>query len=587
MSATRTSVPYMKDPSFNQALASFQRGEWEAGFEKLEKLEKSFPADQSLRAFHQEMQLRAKIDQDEKIDLEIERNRRIIRLGTRLSLMVLAVLLVFWGIRTYSFRVQQQLAQARARVEEEAREMELSIRFRNAQNLLQAGRAGEAIMIFQQIQEVDPEFPNLDAYLNQAQEAETVDARYNEALVLADQGEISKALGILDEIQKTAPNYRDVAQRMEDLKRDLLLEDLFEQAETAFETSSWQDAVSNYESVRSIDLSYRTDDVEDHLLQSYLNAAEEQLANPEGTLEALETANTYFRKALSLRPQNEVIIARQTQAREQIENRLVNTFISKAQEVLTSDSDSIETQKIAENYLSMALSFRPDDPEIQIQFDLSHKYLNGLDSFNKGLMNDAIDDLAFIYQNDRNYASGTARQTLYDAYVARGNSEMAVGDYKSALIDFQDAAMIAGQPPVSALRLYEAQLKVAYTQGLLLNYEDAVLIYRSAVDFGDLSTRALENSTLSNSLAEAENYAVRGNYRQAYLRYREVLRNSNELYDYTVHIVQENEYLTMIARRYNSTVEAIAIANEISNPNKIFVGQELLVPTLPGSDDQG
>ncbi|PWH20980.1 MAG: hypothetical protein DDG58_00095 [Ardenticatenia bacterium] len=49
----------------------------------------------------------------------------------------------------------------------------------------------------------------------------------------------------------------------------------------------------------------------------------------------------------------------------------------------------------------------------------------------------------------------------------------------------------------------------------------------------------------------------------------------------TVHIVQPGETLFRIALRYNTTVEAIAQANGISNPWFIYPGQQLTVPLGP------
>lgn len=45
-----------------------------------------------------------------------------------------------------------------------------------------------------------------------------------------------------------------------------------------------------------------------------------------------------------------------------------------------------------------------------------------------------------------------------------------------------------------------------------------------------------------------------------------------------VHIVQRGEYLQYIADLYGVSVEDIVALNDISNPNKIRVGQELLIP---------
>jgi LysM repeat protein len=44
-----------------------------------------------------------------------------------------------------------------------------------------------------------------------------------------------------------------------------------------------------------------------------------------------------------------------------------------------------------------------------------------------------------------------------------------------------------------------------------------------------------------------------------------------------VHVVQPGENLFRIALRYGTTVSALAAANHIANPNKIYVGQRLVI----------
>ena len=49
------------------------------------------------------------------------------------------------------------------------------------------------------------------------------------------------------------------------------------------------------------------------------------------------------------------------------------------------------------------------------------------------------------------------------------------------------------------------------------------------------------------------------------------------------HTVQPGETLTSIARKYNTSVQAISQANNIANPSQIYVGQRLKIPTSGGS----
>jgi len=45
-----------------------------------------------------------------------------------------------------------------------------------------------------------------------------------------------------------------------------------------------------------------------------------------------------------------------------------------------------------------------------------------------------------------------------------------------------------------------------------------------------------------------------------------------------VHVVRWGENLFRIALRYGTTVQAIAVANGIANPNCIYAGQRLIIP---------
>jgi len=53
------------------------------------------------------------------------------------------------------------------------------------------------------------------------------------------------------------------------------------------------------------------------------------------------------------------------------------------------------------------------------------------------------------------------------------------------------------------------------------------------------------------------------------------------------HTVQQGETLSSIAQRYGTNWQAIANANGIVNPNQIYVGQKLKIPTSGGSGSTG
>ena len=54
-----------------------------------------------------------------------------------------------------------------------------------------------------------------------------------------------------------------------------------------------------------------------------------------------------------------------------------------------------------------------------------------------------------------------------------------------------------------------------------------------------------------------------------------------------VHVVQPGETLAAIAYRYGTSVQAIVQANGITNPDQIYAGQKLNIPTSGGSSGGG
>ena len=45
-----------------------------------------------------------------------------------------------------------------------------------------------------------------------------------------------------------------------------------------------------------------------------------------------------------------------------------------------------------------------------------------------------------------------------------------------------------------------------------------------------------------------------------------------------MHVVQEGEYLSLIAQTYGVSVDALMAANGLENPDQVFAGQRLVIP---------
>ena len=533
---------YLNHPTFNSAMKHFQEGDWNASLKEVDWLLKQFPLERDLKHLRKDINIRATMDSEERSDDAIYNRQRMLKLSIRAGAIFAVVILIGLTFSSFSDVIQEKLQFARTAIEQEVQSIELASKFRDAQALLQADRPDEAYVLLQEILERGGDFPGLQDALTNATSSSTLKTKYEEAARFLEIQDLTAARALLDEIYLESPNYRDVPVLISNLDGMSAFTELYQQSTMYFEAEQWEQALTGFETLRSMDPGFQGEQVLDQLFQSYVNAARTVLVDREDSLEALRTAENYFRKALALRPQN---------------------------------------------------------PEIKSERELARLYIDAQADYLSGQWSEVISSLEVVHSKETDYAAGAALQTLYEAYVARGDNRLAAGEYEHALSDFQRAVILAEQDPEAVLRLYEAQLKVAEAQGAQNNYEAAVLLYRSAVELSRLKDRAKQSDlTQLALLEEAEYFATSGNFSVSYERYRsalgivpgnyclsfepyqEALHSNTYIQSMQKHVVETGEYLTLIANRYYSTVCAIVLANEISDPNTIFLGQELLIPVL-------
>jgi len=566
-----------------EAMEHFRIGRWDAGFSKLMEVEKNYPMEPEVRAIRQEMEVRSRVTQYEVEENKDRNLRNVSKISLRVFVGVIIVAVIFVAISTYSGWIQGQIAKAQSDFSQNMLQAQLALEFRNGQQLITAGKSDEALAVYENIKAKNPDFPGLAAAMTQAQALKDVEVEYTQAMSLLQAGDTAQALSLLQDISQRMPNYRDVSLQIRNLQSVTELSTVMEQADRAFAEGRYEDAVAGYESIRLMDPTYETSQVEDHLFQSYIKAAQALQAEPVPTLATLRKIDEYFSNALSLRPLDREALAARTQVRQVIESSVIGDYVSQAQAILATEPDSLEAQKKAEDFLSMALAVSPNDQNVLIQFQLAQTYIQAIDDFASSKWDAAIEQLEFIISEQASYANGTAIQTLFDTYIARGMDFVAAGEYPVALEDFQRAAVLAQGLPDSEPLSFEAQTMIAEAQGLLNHFQEAVLIYQDALNTIGLRSRiaGLQNS-LSDTLAYAENMATAGDYQSSFYAYRNLVRKRVGAYDQTTKItVKSGDYLSMLARRYNTTVAAILSANNMSNQPRLSPNTELIIPIIP------
>ena len=581
--SSKETESYLKSPLFQEAMGHFQVGKWEDGFLKLSKLEKTYPTEPELRSLRQGMEVRARINDYETKENKHRRNQRLIKNGFRISVVLVILFAGYFAISTYSGWIQGQWTKTQSDFSQSVQQAQMAIDFSNAKKLIIAGKSDEALTAYGNIKAKNPEFPGLTEAISQAQALKDIEVQYTQAMDLLKQGDSAQALSLLQDVSQKMPNYRDVSLQIKKLQTNTEMSSVMQQSDRAFAEGWYEEALSGYESLRLMDPSFQTSHVEDYLFQSYVKAAQALLAAPVPSLDILNKIDDYFSKALALRPLDRDALAARTQVRLVIEEGLIGDYVSKAQAALASAPDSIEAQQLAEQYLAMALAVRPNDPNVLLQFQLAQAYILAVNDFAGSKWDLVIEQLEYVIGQQAGYASGTATQTLYDAYIARGSDFIAAGEYTLALEDFQRSAVLAQQLPDSEQLSFEGQTKIAEAQGLLNHYQEAVLIYQDALNTIGLRTiiSGLKNS-LTETLSLAEYSSSVGDYQSAYYAYSNLVRNRVRAYNQsTVVTVKSGDYISMLAHRYNTTVAAIMSANGLNNQPRLTPNTKLIIPILP------
>ncbi len=589
MPTSREVPPYTKDTLYKDAMKQLQAGQWQSGLTQLNQLESRYPTFQTqLQELQAEMAIRSRIDEYEVEEVHQARLNLFRKYGLYALIAIVAGLILYYVIGTYAGFVQTQVDVARQQMEEQSEYLQLLATYRNAQNLFRAGRAIAASAMFEQVnsQIQAKDYPHeADTFINLPQELEQsrtvagIEEQYNQAMDFLGQEKRLDALALFRKIEAWDPRYRDVSLQIGQLETYFDLESVFERAEAAYAAEDWSVAIDLYELARDQNPAFKTKEIEDRLFQAYLNIAQ-AILDKEESMEQLKVAEEYFAKALALRPQDPATMELRSQARKAVEDALIATYLKAAQEALVNQANSLEALAKANEYYFKASQVRPNDPLVAINYEMARRYLATIEEFNRGDWDLVITDLEYVYSEDSSFAAGTAAQTLYDAYLARGGNSIGAADYEAALVDFKRAAEIANANPNAVLLAVQAQVEMARALGLLARYDEAVAMYQDAITKGNLDLLArAQNPTVYNNLVNAQLSVDVGNYKMAYTYYRNALENLTSLLATSTHVVKEGEYLSSLARQYNTTVEAIMQANNITS-RRIEKNQALIIPNL-------
>ena len=571
------------DPQYQSMLTHLQKGDWDSSLNELNQLLERYPLDADLRSLRQEIQLRAKFDQQEVEDEKAARRKKYRTNFLRIALLVALVLLFALGTQAYFKWFQTRLTEVRTNFQIQLQDYQLNAKLTNALAYMNAYRPAEAKTLLQEVQQEEPEYPGLSEAQARLTELEQLQATYDDAMQKKAAGDLIGALGIFKDLNAKHPGYKDVSLQLKELQRAYLLTDNIKVGDDLVAQGLWEEAITKYEEVRTFDPTYQQALVEERLFNSYLNGAQAVLDNEPESLEALLKAQDYFTKALALRPQNKDVLQEMAEARQTVGDRLYNYFIQLVEKSLLGQADSLDVLQKVDEYLAAAQSLRPDDATLKAQREMARAFVLAQDDFIRGNLDAAIEKLSFVYNQDAGFANGTARQALYDSYILRGDVLLRAGKTQRALEDYQSAVTIAELTPEARFRLFEGQKKIGDVMGIMGNQQGAVFQYRAALNEANLTESVILDPELALAVANAEQYIARGSYEYAYSLYHGAMELIATKFRTLTHVVEEGDYLAKLANKYNTTVSAILQANDLSDPGQLEIGERIVIPIIQDS----
>lgn len=355
--------PARNDPLYGEGFSHMQNGEWSEAIRCFETLAGQFPDDASIQQALQEARFRAQVDEKTRV-----RPKQVIfpwRAAVyRGLLLVLALILIVVMVQVINGRIRPQLAQARS-------DRMQSQLVADAKAFIQAEEFDKADAALQTLQQSAPNHPEAAALVAQSADLRERKAVYEQAASLEQAGDLKEALDAFSENARRWPGYRDVNQRIQQIRDRQGQDDLYAEIEGDIQAGRCEDAVSKLERLQGLDVSYKRQAVEEYLVMCYLDLA------------------------------------------DGIENQ---------------DPPQPEQLPQALKYYDQALTLRPTSPDVTRGKQFLSQYLEGKRLYDQGYAIRALPLLQAIYQQRPDYQGGVLPQMLYDTLVKAGDQSQEARD---------------------------------------------------------------------------------------------------------------------------------------------------------------
>lgn len=564
------------DPEYQQLLTLFQKAEWQLCSQLVASLRQRYPNESSLEHFAEELDIKLMFQNKESAGRKQKTRRtwlNILILGLVVAVGIVAGLYITRWITSTEKPAVVTAAESASQADQ-IKSLE-----DQALKLLQLGNTQLALDAIQKIRAIDPAYPGLAGLQESADRMAELDALYGSAAQALNAGDDMRALTLFKQVEAVNPQYRDVRNQISQIERRNSVGDLLTAGDAAYREERWDDVISAYEEVLAIDPQVESPELEEQLFLSYYNKIHSILTKENATIEEINSADSYYRRAVSLVPQNKAFAQERRDLQQFLVGLLVIKYRQTAKMIIESPTTTEEQLSSAVIYLNKAANLSSSDTRISAELERAQTYLLALQKFNRMEWDAAITYLEKLSRFQSGYAGGMVEELLYEAYAARGRRFLSAGYFLDARQDLEKAEILAWENKDNKMQLFEAQVNMGMVLGKTLKYQDAVSYFTFALDGAGIFALIRDPATLQAFL-DARSLAEQLKYYSAFEAYRKAIEGMTEVYAFREVNVKAGESLAGIAKLYGSTVYAIRQKNDLPETMVLKRDTTLLVPFI-------
>lgn len=378
---------------YARGMAHYRRREWQRAMEYFVRLKSLEPNRPGIDALLDELdwfiQLQAMEPQGQAAEAETAQTRAVaepevrevaqpkprrapVRFNWRVLIWPLALLVIAFGAYLI-FKTQQPDP--------------IDVLYNRAQAKMTVGDYEEAIQIYEQILERDPNHKGAQFGLDKARRLANLSLLYQNARTYIANEQWDLAWAELNKILEIDPSYSDASTLASFVERRKTVADLYKEGQTYYDSGEWGKAIDRLERTRGLDATYNAQSVRKMLFESYVNEAKRLLDDPASQAADIRLAIQHLSSALTLSPQASSVAA------------------------VKSDAEA---------------------------------YLAGIVAFGNGEYDLALARFNRLYTAPGEYPIRNAAAWLYKTYIARGDAFRDGGRYTEALAQYRQAQTVSG-----------------------------------------------------------------------------------------------------------------------------------------------